>query len=112
MTARFLAVGLMVLAAGCGNGPAPTGLPEAPGKVRLQFDAVIFDGSAHGRLIPAYGDIDRDGRTDLLIGAGHDAETSEGRLLVLRNRGTDESPDYAAPRWFHEAVPTGRIPES
>jgi hypothetical protein len=82
------------------------------GPIELRFDCVVLDGSGYGRLIPSLGDADGDGVTDLLVGAGHDDQTSEGRLLVLRNGGTDAHPDYAPPRWFDELVPTGRIPES
>jgi hypothetical protein len=78
----------------------------------LHFDTVIFDGSAYGRLIPAFGDIDGDKRTDLLVGAGYVPGVGKGRLLVFRNRATDEHPDYAPPEWFHDSVPTGLIPES
>jgi len=63
-------------------------------------------------MIPALGDIDGDGRTDLLVGAGYDPDTCGGRLLIFRNRGTDARPDYANPKWFHASVPTGQIPES
>jgi hypothetical protein len=113
---RSLALGLAVLAAGCHGRPdSPPPAPveaETPREPALAFDGVVFDGTAHGRLIPALGDVDGDGRTDLLVGAGHDAGTCGGRLLVFRNRGTDARPDYATPEWFHAAVPTGQIPES
>jgi hypothetical protein len=78
----------------------------------LRFDTVLFDGTAYGRLIPAFGDIDGDNRTDLLVGAGYVPRGGEGRLLVFRNRGSDEHPDYAPPEWFHGSVPTGLIPET
>ena len=110
---RLFLVGLAVLVAGCSTRPATVdepGTEPAPEK-RLHFDSVLFDGTAYGALIPSFGDIDGDGRTDLLVGSRH-PRCGEGRLLVLRNRGPDEKPDYAPPEWFHDSTPTGLIPES
>lgn len=56
-------------------------------------------------LIPFMGDLDGDGRHDLLLGT-----RSEGRLLVYRNVGSKGSVKLEGPRWFDETVPTGRIP--
>ncbi|MBY0458855.1 MAG: VCBS repeat-containing protein [Gemmataceae bacterium] len=65
---------------------------------------VILDGSEHAAaLFPHFADFDGDGTTDLLVGV-------TDRLLVYRNRGTDDRPDYAPPVWFDEREPSGWIP--
>lgn len=114
---RLTWIGLAVLTAGCAARPTSVEQPVTAAEPvhqerSLCFDTVLFDGTAYGRLIPAFGDIGGDTRTDLLVGAGYEPQACEGRLLVFRNRGSAEHPDYAPPEWFHASVPTGRIPES
>jgi hypothetical protein len=58
-----------------------------------------------GGLFPFVGDLDGDGRQDLLLGTHED-----GRLLVYRNVGAKGSPRLSAPQWFDDVAPTGRIP--
>jgi len=55
---------------------------------------------------PFVGDIDGDGLPDLLLG-----DRDRGRLRVFRNVGTSAAPQLAAPVWFDEMVPTGKVPE-
>jgi hypothetical protein len=55
---------------------------------------------------PFVGDIDGDGRPDLLLG-----DRDHGRLRVFRNVGTCAAPQLAAPVWFDETVPTGKVPK-
>ena len=64
-----------------------------------------------GGLFPCVGDSYGDGRLALLLGYGGDCRYEEGRLLVYRNVGTKASPRLAAPQWFDDMVPTGRIPK-
>ena len=59
-----------------------------------------------GCLFPFVGDLDGDGRQDLLLGT-----QDRGRLLVYRNVGANANPWLSAPQWFDDAVPTGRIPK-
>jgi|SRR5579863_1076480 len=54
---------------------------------------------------PFVGDIDGDGRPDLLLG-----DRDRGRLRVFRNVGASAAPQLAAPAWFDETVPTGKVP--
>jgi hypothetical protein len=98
-------IGFALLAVGEPPRPAP-----APGTRRAdrpaEFDPpeMILDGSEHdGRLCPHYADFDGDGTIDQLVGVGD-------RLLVYRNRGSNARPEYAAPTWFDEVEPSGRIP--
>lgn len=59
-----------------------------------------------GVVSPFVGDLDGDGRPDLLLGV----LGPRGRLLVYRNLGTKTAPRLGPPTWFDEAVPTGWVP--
>jgi hypothetical protein len=69
---------------------------EVDGKPIMSDDGVLF---------PFVGDLDGDGRPDLLLGT-----RDKGRLLVYRNVGSNTHPRLNGPQWFDERVPTGRIP--
>jgi hypothetical protein len=64
-----------------------------------------------GGLYPFVGDFYGDGRLNLLLGYGGGGICDEGRLLVYRNVGAKGKPRLAAPQWFDDTVPTGRIPQ-
>jgi hypothetical protein len=55
-------------------------------------------------IYPALGDLDGDGRVDLLVGG------DKGRMQFHRNVGTASCPEFAPPVWFDELCPNGRIP--
>ncbi len=89
--------------------------PAAP--MRLEFEKRILDGSEIGVLFPTFADFDGDGTIDLLVGVKGDKgqapmrePSSEGRLLVYLNRGTNAAPVYVKPYRFDDVVPSGRIP--
>jgi hypothetical protein len=53
---------------------------------------------------PALGDIDGDGRRDLLVGQ------HRGRMRVFQNIGTDARPEFDEPVWFDEMVAGDQVP--
>jgi len=55
-------------------------------------------------IYPALGDLDGDGRADLLVGE------AKGRMRFYRNVGTAAGPEFAPGVWFDELCPNGRIP--
>lgn len=65
-----------------------------------------FDGLPLEYVSPFLGDIDGDGRPDLLMGGDH-----TGRLCVYRNVGTPTQLRLSGPQWFDDRVPTGRVPK-
>jgi FG-GAP repeat len=85
------------------GGERPSGDRLAP-PVRVEADGKPI-ASDDGVLFPFVGDIDGDGRPDLLLGT-----REKGRLLVYRNVGTKTEPRLSGPQWFDDTVPTGRIP--
>ena len=98
-----LSIVLALLAIG---GTVPPTLPANPQPDKptvFEPPEVILDGSEHGRLYPAFADIDGDGKIDMLVG------NWLGRLLVFRNQGTNARPVYAEPTWLDETVPSAKI---
>lgn len=85
--------------------PAPVRF-EAP--VPIHVDGQVLE-LPDQLAAPALGDFYGHGRKDLLIGQ------NRGRLRVLRNIGTDKqskfaAPVFAAPVWFDEITPNGKMP--
>jgi hypothetical protein len=72
--------------------------------------AVLADGRPielpYSSLFPFVGDLDNDGRNELLLGT-----PDGGRLKVFPNVGGNARPVLGAPTWFDEKVPDGRIPK-
>jgi hypothetical protein len=58
-----------------------------------------------GHAAPFFGDIDGDGRRDLLVGEYH-----EGRLRIYRNVGTDREPRFDEPAQLKVGAELGRVP--
>jgi len=127
MVCRTALIGLLaaMLPAGCSRTDVPTSAKEvvaaetvaqqaaAPQGNRLASPVRIeVDGKPLVRgvrtLFPFVGDLDGDGRQDLLVGT--DVYYEPGRLMVYRNVGTNARPRLSGPQWFDDTVPTGRIP--
>ena len=58
-----------------------------------------------GHSAPFVGDIDGDGKDDLLVG-----EFYEGRMRTFRNLGTNEKPHFDRYEWFKCGAELGRVP--
>jgi hypothetical protein len=76
--------------------PAPL---EADGK------RLVRQGTGYALQYPFVGDLDGDGRPDLLLG-----DRERGRLRIYRNVGTRAAPRLTGPKWFDDLVPTGKVP--
>ena len=72
--------------------------------------ALLSDGRPielpYGSLFPFVGDLDGDGRDELLLGT-----PDSGRLKVFPILGSRGRRVLGAPSWFDEKVPDGRIPK-
>jgi hypothetical protein len=87
--------------------PGPTAIdhPEPPPLAEpFEVPVPLVPVESNWRIFPAIGDLDCDGRPDLLVGGG------KGRMRFHRNIGTSSRPEFAPPVWFDELCPNGRIP--
>src|SRR5262249_17417780 len=65
-----------------------------------------LDVARDGHSAPFVGDVDGDGRRDLLVGQYH-----EGRLRPYRNSGDNALPRFDDFTWFEAEGQPGRVPE-
>ncbi|HYH63396.1 MAG TPA: hypothetical protein VD866_01725 [Urbifossiella sp.] len=94
-------------AAGCAKPTLPPPPPEPLRSDRLAEPVRLeIDGNPIDSGYPFLGDIDGDGRPELLMGGDAD-----GRLLVYASVGPPTAPRLGAPQWFDDRNPTGRIPK-
>ena len=87
------------------SGPIATNHPEPPPLAEpFEVPVPLVPVESNWRIFPAIGDLDCDGRPDLLVGG------AKGRMRFHRNIGTSSRPEFAPPVWFDELCPNGRIP--
>lgn len=82
-------------------GGAGTGMLGEPRPVEAAGRPLVVPWVA---AFPALGDLDGDGKPDLLLGDRH------GGLTVYRNEGTAARPRFGEPVPFAKLCPDGRIP--
>jgi hypothetical protein len=87
------------------SGPMARYHPEpAPLAEPVEVPVPLVAHESYWGIFPALGDLDDDGRPDLLVGGG------KGRMRFHRNVGASSRPAFAPPVWFDELCPNGRIP--
>jgi hypothetical protein len=91
---------LLLLAFAAADSPKIEFLPP----VRLEAGGEIVDTDI-GHAAPFHGDIDGDGRKDLLVG-----QFGGGILWVYRNEGTEQAPRYARRTKFQAGGADGTVP--
>lgn len=86
--------------------PRPAGLaPDLAPPVRLTTaDGKPVDVERSGHAAPAVGDVDGDGKPDLLVG-----QFSGGKMRVYRNAGTAKNPKLGDFEWFKASEAPGTI---
>ena len=76
-----------------------------PVPVEVDGKPLARQGHTYALEYPFVGDLNNDGRQDLLLG-----DRERGRLRIFWNVGTKSVPRLRGPVWFDDIVPTGKIP--
>ena len=86
--------------------PRPAGLsPDLAPPVHVTANGKPIDVERSGHAAPFVGDIDGDGKPDLLVG-----QFSGGKLRIYRNVGTASAPQFGDFEWFKASETLGTIP--
>ena len=86
--------------------PRPPGLaPDLAPPVHVLTGGQPLDVDRSGHAAPSVGDLDGDGKPDLLVG-----QFDGGKLRVYRNTGTAGAPQFDTYTYFVAGGQTGRIP--
>ena len=88
------------------SAPDGTESHELRPPVPILVEGEPLDVGRDGHSAPFVGDIDGDGKSDLLVG-----QYDEGRLRVYRNRGENSRPRFQDYSWFEADGKPGRVPE-
>jgi hypothetical protein len=95
---------LLTAAAACSAASAAEPGSELEPPQLLTAGGAPLDVEHSGHAAPFVGDIDGDGKKDLLVG-----EFYQGRLRIYRNTGTNSQPKLAAFSLFQDGKPGGCI---
>lgn len=73
---------------------------------KLLINDQPIDVQREGHSAPFVGDVDRDGKDDLLVG-----EYYQGRMRIYRNSGSNTQREFGTHDWFVAGGELGRVPE-
>jgi len=97
---------LVLLAPPAGGPPRPPGLaPDLAPPAHVLAGGRPLDVERSGHAAPCVGDLDGDGKPDLLVG-----QFDGGKLRVYRNTGTARAPKFDSYTYFVAGGQAGRVP--